>query len=126
MKKLTILFALSLALTAGAQAVDTSVQFRWNPPVGVLTGEVDSFSIYYSFNAAIAPTNWTKLTNFAASVNGTAWVTNKTVFAPAAAKCFFFITSSNFWGDSLYWGSISNITNTPSLPPGMTGLGLTK
>ncbi len=66
----------------------------------------DVFKLYTSTNAAMPTTNWTLV----AGVSGT--IRNITISNINAQQCFFYVTASNWWGES----TPSNVAGTPQIP----------
>lgn len=113
MKKLFPLLALLpfLAL-ATIPSGPVPVTIYWSYPA---TNQVDSFYVYYTTNV-ILPMPWTPLTNSPGTqLNATVSLT--------PGQYYFYVTASNFWGES----GTSNVTNTPTiLSNNPTGTGFHK
>ena len=106
MKKLTSIFLLTTlcCILAYAAAIDGKVTLVWDYPVSEMTTNL-TFKVYSSTNIIIPLTNWVVLTNIVGTTNSV-----KVQITPGA--CFFYVTASNFWGES----NPSNVASTPVLP----------
>ena len=95
-----------LALAALAAGLNPSgrVRLAWDYPTNELSTNL-VFRLYTSTNSMLEATNWTVLTNVVG--------TNLSVdIRIVPGERFFFLTASNFWGESF----LSNIASTPALP----------
>lgn len=111
--KLVILCLLLIAgaVLASVPMVPTSVVLAWDQS----TNQPDVFKLYCSADMAVPLNLWTNV----ATVAGTnTCITN--VMLPG--KMFFYVTASNFWGES----GPSNVTNTPVVPQSVTNLTIHK
>lgn len=87
-----LIMILAIAARADIPTTPQPITLAWN----YSGGKVDAFKIYSSTNMA----NWSLLTT----------TTNQSVSILATpAACFYFVTASNFWGES----GPSNIASTP-------------
>jgi hypothetical protein len=86
------------------------VTLAWDYPASELSTNL-TFRVYSSATMQLPITAWPVLTN----VVGTNLSVQVTV---APGQRFFFLTASNFWGES----GPSNLANTPPLPRDMTNL----
>lgn len=119
MKTLLAILALCLPLCLSAIVITNlppvyPVQLAFSYPTNRL-GTNLWFNVYHTTNIADPLGTWGQITNFP----GTG-----TVFAVSIVpgEHFFFVTASNFWGESI----ASNLTNTPPLPLNLTNVTLSK
>ena len=103
----TALLAPLQPLSAGTLASDT-VTLAWDYPLAELTTNL-TFKLYHSTNPAIPPTQWTPFTNIVGTNLSAALSIDVGVH-------FFFLTASNWWGES----DPSNVASTP--PPPRSGV----
>lgn len=89
--------------SAGAPASDT-VTLAWDYPSAELTTNL-TFKLYHSTNPALPLTQWTPFTNIAGTNLSVA------LFLDVGVH-FFFLTASNWWGES----DPSNVASTPAPP----------
>ena len=110
----SLLFPLTLLALGPAFTPSGRINLSWSYP----TNEFDTnlvFRVYSSTNATDFLTNWSVLTNVVGT-NLSATVT----IAPGAR--FFFMTASNFWGES----NPSEVASTPALPRSDSRIGITR
>jgi hypothetical protein len=117
MKRLILPLALVALTVATAIAVVLPGEFRktvtltWDYDPNAVTSD-SVFKLYSSTNVALPFTNWTPV----GTVSGT--IRTITVSNIAAQQCWFAVTFSNWWGESLP----SNIAGTPQIPGAVSNL----
>lgn len=114
---LLILCICIVSARAGVASGPTPVTLGWNPQPQLDSNAV--FKLYGSTNVSLPVTQWTYLTSApAVTVSGTnSWPTTNLVVTMTPGMFFFYLTASNFWGES----GPSNGTSTPAVPGTVTG-----
>lgn len=102
-----------LAITAGISfaALNSKVKLIWDYPADQITNV--TFNLHYSTNISVPLTNWPTLTNVS--------TTNVDLDTQPGAY-FFYVTASNFWGES----DPSNVASTPAAPGTTYNLKITR
>ena len=104
---LCALFLTAVPSPAGTTATN-DITLAWDYPASELSTNL-SFKLYHSVNPAQPLAQWTPITNIAG--------TNLSVSLPVEVGVhFFYLTASNWWGES----DPSNVASTP--PPPRSGI----
>lgn len=96
-----------MAVFAGISPIGR-IRLDWDYPPNEITTDI-VFRVYSSTNITIPITNWMVLTNV---------TTNEAHLTISPGRTFFYVTASNFWGES----DPSNVVGLPPLPTNGTNL----
>jgi hypothetical protein len=115
-----ILFIWTVCALAGVVVGPTSVTFAWNPQPGLDTNA--SYNLYGSNNLTVPLSQWPLLSNIpAVTVSGTnSWPTTNLTVVMTPSAFFFYLTASNFWGES----GPSNVAGTPVVPNAVSNVSI--
>lgn len=115
-----LLCAAAALLHAGVASGPTSVTLAWNPQPQLDSNAV--FNLYGSTNVSLPVSQWMYLTSApAATVSGTnSWPTTNLTVTMTPGVFFFYLTASNFWGES----GPSNQAGTPAVPVTVTNVNI--
>jgi len=95
----TLMVILALLSIAAVQMTPTPITLAWNPQP-----DADAYYVYASTNVA-APMPWAPITNTPALVAPSVTI------QPVPSRMFYYVTASNFWGES----GPSNTIGTPAV-----------